>query len=212
MTFPGQLVRRGSAAARSMSAITTRAPSAARIDGDAATDPVRGARDDGDLSGQRLHVSSSCASHAGETPVDRDRIPPMQRFLARGREVRIQPRPRLDRDGAAGRARSRSSAVEGFGNAFSSPDDFTPERYADAETLKWAVTGPIAVAGTVAGRRGRGDDPLGRGDDAGCRRLRRATPTRTRTSGGTTRARAPSIPRRAASSASTSARRCRPAR
>jgi acetamidase/formamidase len=41
--------------------------------------------------------------------------------------------------------------VEGFGNSFSSPDDFTPERYAVAETLKWAVTGPIAVAGAVAG-------------------------------------------------------------
>ena len=41
--------------------------------------------------------------------------------------------------------------VEGFGNTFASPDDFTPERYAVAETLKWAVTGPIAVAGAVAG-------------------------------------------------------------
>ena len=41
--------------------------------------------------------------------------------------------------------------VEGFGNSFSSPDDFTPERYAVAETLKWAVTGPITVAGAVAG-------------------------------------------------------------
>jgi len=41
--------------------------------------------------------------------------------------------------------------VEGFGNAFASPDDFTPERYAVAETLKWAVTGPISVAGATAG-------------------------------------------------------------
>ena len=42
-------------------------------------------------------------------------------------------------------------SVEGFGNAFSSAEDFTPERYAHAETLKWAVTGPIDVAGAVAG-------------------------------------------------------------
>lgn len=41
--------------------------------------------------------------------------------------------------------------VEGFGNQFSSPEDFTPERYAHAETLKWAVTGPINVVGAVAG-------------------------------------------------------------
>jgi amidase len=41
--------------------------------------------------------------------------------------------------------------VEGFGNQFSSPDDFTAERYAHAETLKWAVTGPVDVAGAIAG-------------------------------------------------------------
>jgi acetamidase/formamidase len=42
-------------------------------------------------------------------------------------------------------------SVEGFGNAFSSPSDFTSELYARAETLKWAVTGPIDVHGAVAG-------------------------------------------------------------
>jgi amidase len=42
-------------------------------------------------------------------------------------------------------------AVEGFGNEFSSPSDFSSERYAKAETLKWAVTGPIDVEGAVAG-------------------------------------------------------------
>jgi len=42
-------------------------------------------------------------------------------------------------------------SVEGFGNEFSSASDFTPERYARAETLKWAVTGPIDVEGAVAG-------------------------------------------------------------
>ena len=42
-------------------------------------------------------------------------------------------------------------AVEGFGNTFSSAADFTRESYARAEALKWAVTGPISVAGAVAG-------------------------------------------------------------
>ena len=41
--------------------------------------------------------------------------------------------------------------VEGFGNAFTAPEDFTPARYAEAEKLKWAVTGPIDVAGATAG-------------------------------------------------------------
>ncbi|MDX6537431.1 MAG: amidase [Gaiellales bacterium] len=42
-------------------------------------------------------------------------------------------------------------AVEGFYNSFASAEDFTPESYARAEKLKWAVTGPIAVAGAEAG-------------------------------------------------------------
>jgi amidase len=42
-------------------------------------------------------------------------------------------------------------SVEGFGNQFASADEFTPERYAVAEALKWAVVGPIDVAGAVAG-------------------------------------------------------------
>ena len=42
-------------------------------------------------------------------------------------------------------------SVEGFGNELASAEDFTPERYARAEALKWAVTGPITVAGAVAG-------------------------------------------------------------
>jgi acetamidase/formamidase len=41
--------------------------------------------------------------------------------------------------------------VEGFGSTFSSAADFSPATYAVAEALKWAVTGPIAVAGTQAG-------------------------------------------------------------
>lgn len=42
-------------------------------------------------------------------------------------------------------------SVEGFSDYFRSPADFTPERYTQAEAVKWAVTGPISVAGAVAG-------------------------------------------------------------
>ena len=42
-------------------------------------------------------------------------------------------------------------AVEGFSNYFRSPSDFTPEAYAMAEAVKWAVTGPISVEGARPG-------------------------------------------------------------
>jgi amidase len=42
-------------------------------------------------------------------------------------------------------------SVEGFSGYFRSPSDFTPEVYAEAEAHKWAVTGPISVAGAKAG-------------------------------------------------------------
>jgi amidase len=41
--------------------------------------------------------------------------------------------------------------VEGFGNSFASPADFSQEAYAAAELLKWAVTGPISIAGALPG-------------------------------------------------------------
>jgi amidase len=41
--------------------------------------------------------------------------------------------------------------VEGYSGYFRSPSDFTPESYAAAEAVKWAVTGPITVAGAEAG-------------------------------------------------------------
>ncbi len=41
-------------------------------------------------------------------------------------------------------------SVEGFSGYFSAPSDFTPEVYAEAEAHKWAVTGPISVAGAKA--------------------------------------------------------------
>jgi acetamidase/formamidase len=42
-------------------------------------------------------------------------------------------------------------SVEGYSGYFRSPDDFNPESYAAAEAVKWAVVGPITVAGTEAG-------------------------------------------------------------
>jgi amidase len=42
-------------------------------------------------------------------------------------------------------------SVEGYSGYFRSPSDFTPESYAQAEAHKWAVVGPIAVAGAEAG-------------------------------------------------------------
>src|SRR5438128_8251996 len=42
-------------------------------------------------------------------------------------------------------------SVEGFSGYFRAPTDFTPEAYAQGEAHKWAVTGPISVAGARAG-------------------------------------------------------------
>jgi amidase len=41
-------------------------------------------------------------------------------------------------------------SVEGWSGYFHSPSDFTPERHAEAEAHKWAVTGPISVEGARA--------------------------------------------------------------
>jgi acetamidase/formamidase len=42
-------------------------------------------------------------------------------------------------------------SVEGYSGYFRSPEDFNAESYAAAEAHKWAVVGPIAVAGTRPG-------------------------------------------------------------
>jgi amidase len=42
-------------------------------------------------------------------------------------------------------------SVEGYSGFFRKPSDFTPESYARAEAVKWAVVGPIMVAGAQAG-------------------------------------------------------------
>jgi acetamidase/formamidase len=42
-------------------------------------------------------------------------------------------------------------SVEGWSEYFRAPSDFTPERHAEAEAHKWAVTGPISVNGARRG-------------------------------------------------------------
>src|SRR4051812_5020574 len=42
-------------------------------------------------------------------------------------------------------------SVEGWSNFFRDPSDFTRERHAQAEAVKWAVVGPISVEGAVSG-------------------------------------------------------------
>jgi amidase len=74
----------------------------------------------------------------------------MQRFLARDAKYSYSPDHASIGTVQPGE-RFEVESVEGFGNEFSSAGDFTPERYARAETLKWAVTGPISVAGAEAG-------------------------------------------------------------
>jgi acetamidase/formamidase len=74
----------------------------------------------------------------------------MQRFLASDAKFSYSPgHPSIGTVKAGEHFEVES--VEGFYNSFASPGDFTHERYAEAEKLKWAVTGPIAVAGAKAG-------------------------------------------------------------
>ena len=74
----------------------------------------------------------------------------MQRFLAS--DPKYAYSPHHDSIGSVEPGETfQVESVEGFGNEFSSPTDFTPERYARAEKLKWQVTGPIDVRGAVRG-------------------------------------------------------------
>jgi amidase len=74
----------------------------------------------------------------------------MQRFLAA--DAKYHYSPEHDSIGSVQPGeRFEVESVEGFGNTFRTPEDFTPESHAAAEKLKWAVVGPIDVAGTKAG-------------------------------------------------------------
>jgi amidase len=74
----------------------------------------------------------------------------MQRFPASAAKYHYSPDHASIGTVQAGE-RFEVESVEGFGNAFASPEDFSAERYKAATELKWAVTGPIDVVGAKAG-------------------------------------------------------------
>jgi len=74
----------------------------------------------------------------------------MQRFLAHDAKFSYSPGHESIGTVQPGE-RFEVESVEGFYNSFASASDFTPERYAHAEKLKWAVTGPISVEGAEPG-------------------------------------------------------------
>ncbi|MDP9286236.1 MAG: acetamidase/formamidase family protein [Actinomycetota bacterium] len=73
----------------------------------------------------------------------------MQRFPASGAKYTYSPDHAPIGTVEPGE-RFEVESVEGFSGYFSSPSDFTPEVYAEAEAHKWAVTGPISVTGAKA--------------------------------------------------------------
>jgi acetamidase/formamidase len=74
----------------------------------------------------------------------------MQRFTERDAKYAYDPEHASIGTVRAGEVFEVES-VEGYSGYFRSPADFTPESYAQAEAHKWAVTGPISVAGAEAG-------------------------------------------------------------
>jgi amidase len=73
----------------------------------------------------------------------------MQRFLASDAKYSYSPEHASIGTVQPGE-RFEVESVEGFSGYFSAASDFTPEVYALAEAQKWAVTGPISVAGAKA--------------------------------------------------------------
>ena len=74
----------------------------------------------------------------------------MQRFSASDAKYAYSPdHPSIGTVEAGERFEVES--VEGWSEYFRTPSDFTPERHAEAEAHKWAVVGPISVAGAKRG-------------------------------------------------------------
>src|SRR6266853_1257739 len=73
----------------------------------------------------------------------------MQRFSASDAKYAYSPDHASIGTVEAGE-RFEVESVEGFSGYFRAPSDFTPDVYAEAEAHKWAVTGPISVAGATA--------------------------------------------------------------
>lgn len=74
----------------------------------------------------------------------------MQRFLASDAKYAYSPDHASIGTVEAGE-RFEVESVEGWSEYFRAPSDFTPERHAEAEAHKWAVVGPITVAGAKRG-------------------------------------------------------------
>ena len=149
---------------------------------DAAPDAAGGARDDCDLIGERLHR------------VDDSLVAEMQRFLARDAKFSYSPghapigTVRARRD-VRGRVRRGLLQLVRLGLRLHAR---ALRRGREAEVGR---DRPDRRRRRAGGRCRRGDDPLRRGDDARRRRLRRLHGRGAATSGGTTRAPAPSTPR-----------------
>ena len=74
----------------------------------------------------------------------------MQRFFASDAKYAYSPDHASIGTVEAGE-RFEVESVEGWSEYFRAPSDFTPERHAEAEAHKWAVVGPITVAGAKRG-------------------------------------------------------------
>ena len=74
----------------------------------------------------------------------------MQRFSAGDAKYTYSPDHASIGTVGAGE-RFQVESVEGWSEYFRAPSDFTPERHAEAEAHKWAVTGPISVDGAKRG-------------------------------------------------------------
>jgi amidase len=74
----------------------------------------------------------------------------VQRFLASDAKYSYSPEHPSIGTVEAGESFEVES-VEGWSEYFRAPSDFTPERHAEAEAHKWAVTGPITVDGARRG-------------------------------------------------------------
>jgi amidase len=74
----------------------------------------------------------------------------VQRFSASHAKYAYSPEHASIGTVAAGE-RFEVESVEGWSGYFGAPSDFTPERHAEAEAQKWAVTGPISVDGATRG-------------------------------------------------------------
>ena len=165
---PSPQLRRGLCrrAASSRSTTTTRAPSAGEDRRDATPDAARRAGDDGDLFGESLAWAPEYTRAPDDAALSRER-----------REVRLQPRARVDRNragrrGVRGRVRRRLLGLLPFAGGLQ-PGVLCGGRDRTSGR-SWARS----RRGRAAGRRGRGDDPRRRDHDARRRHVRRVQPRR----------------------------------